>query len=157
VTADFRLLALPVERFERYFSMTEGELAKQRVRRMTVDACPGFPCRVSLQDAEPDETILALSFVHHDVETPYRASGPIFVREGAGSVAPEPNTVPVMFNHRRLSIRAYDRHAMMVAADTCSGHQLESRIRLLFEESRAAYLHVHNAGPGCFACAVAPA
>lgn len=150
----FQIKALPYRRFERFFSMNDAELAAYGIKRMKVDANPGFPCRVSLLDAELDETVLALSFTHHDVDSPYRSSGPIFVRDGAHTAAPGPGTVPAMMRHRRLSIRGYDRDAMMIQAENCHGHELEVRIRRFFEVPQTAYLHIHNAEPGCFVCSV---
>jgi hypothetical protein len=121
---------------------------------VTVDEKPGYPCRVSLTDAEVGETVLLLPFVHHDVESPYRASGPIYVRRGARRAAPAAGEVPLMFRHRLLSLRAYDRDAMMLNAAAAAGTELEAAISDLFAEPAVAYLHIHNARPGCFNCRV---
>jgi len=43
---------------------------------ITVDTEPGYPCRVSLSDAKVGERVLAVSFSHYNVNSPYRASGP---------------------------------------------------------------------------------
>lgn len=59
-----------------------------------------------------------------------------------------------MFEHRQLSIRAYDEAAMMVDAKVVNGTDLEETIRHLFANESVAYLHIHNAGPGCFNCSV---
>lgn len=123
-------------------------------RRMTVDANPGFPCRVSLVDAEVGETVLLLPFVHHDVASPYRASGPIFIRQSAVTARLAPGEVPAMLRHRLLSLRAYDHDATMIGADVVEGAVLEDAISRLFSDERAAYLHVHNARPGCYNCSV---
>lgn len=150
----FRLVALPKERFSAYFAMPEAELRQHGVHRMVVDDKPGYPCRVSLVDAEIGETVVLLPFLHHDVETPYRAGGPIFVREHAKTAAPGVGEVPVMFRHRLLSLRGYTAEGMMAAAKVAPGAELEAAIAGLFAERDVAYLHVHNAGPGCFNCRV---
>jgi hypothetical protein len=109
---------------------------------------------VSLADAEVGETVLLLPFVHHDVPSPYRASGPIFVRSGVETATPGPGEIPAMLRHRLLSVRSYDRDAMLVAALIVKGSELEGAIRSLFSDTRASYLHIHNAQPGCYNCSV---
>jgi hypothetical protein len=121
---------------------------------MVVDEKPGFPCRVSLADAEVGETVLLVSFTHHDVRSPYRASGPIFVRRNAATARPAANEIPLMFRHRMLSIRGYDAAGMMVGADVVDGSELEGAIRRLFADESVNYLHIHNARPGCYNCRV---
>jgi hypothetical protein len=118
------------------------------------DAKPGFPCRVSLADAEVGETVLLLPFTHHDVSSPYRASGPIFVRSGLKTAKPAAGEIPIMFRHRLLSIRAYDKAAMMIGAEVIQGTDLEDATRRLFANESVHYLHIHNAKPGCYNCRV---
>ena len=48
----FRITGLPLEPFQPLFGLDEAALAARGVIRMTVDAKPGSPCRVSLADAE---------------------------------------------------------------------------------------------------------
>ena len=114
----------------------------------------GYPCRVSLIDAEPGETVLLVSFTHHDVTSSYRASGPIFVRANAQTAKPAINEIPEMLRFRLLSIRAYDEEAMMVGSDVVNGSELEEHISRFFADPRIKYLHLHNARPGCFNCRV---
>ena len=150
----FRLIALRSEQFADLFEQSESELETKGVRRMTVDEKPGYPCRVSLADAEVGETVLLMPFTHHDVASPYRALGPIFVREGAPTASPEADEIPIMFRHRLLSIRGYDASAMMLAAEVVNGSELEASIRRAFENEDVRYLHIHNARPGCYNCRV---
>jgi hypothetical protein len=42
----------------------------------------------------------------------------------------------------------------MVDADVIDGQDVESLIRRLFADPGIAYLHIHFARPGCFACRV---
>src|SRR5207244_12139960 len=79
----FRISALPLQLFTSFFAMDDRELAEHGASRCVADQKPGYPCRVSLVDAEPGERVILLPFEHHDVCSPYRASGPIFVREEA--------------------------------------------------------------------------
>jgi hypothetical protein len=151
---DFRVIALARERFAYLFAISEEELATLGARRMRVDAKPGYPCRISLADAEVGESVILTSFIHHDVASPYRAAGPIFVRESATTAEPAVNEVPVMLRHRLLSVRAYDGTAMMKDATVCDGTTIEQTIGEFFNDPDIAYLHVHNARPGCFNCEV---
>ena len=151
---DFQFVALPIEHFTHLFSMNDAELASLGARRMTVEAQPGFPCRVSLMDAPVSERVILTHFQHHEANSPYQSSGPIFVREMAQTAKPEVNEIPAMFGHRLLSVRAYNEAAMMKRARVVEGRALEETIRDLFNGEAISYLHIHNAAPGCFNCTV---
>ena len=150
----FRFVALPAERFFPLFSQSDADLRAAGARRLIVDGKPGFPCRVSLADAEIGETVVLLPFFHHDVASPYRASGPIFVRQNASTASPAVGEVPLMFRHRLLSLRAYDSAAMMTNGEVVKGNEIEAAIERLFADQVVSYLHVHNAIPGCYNCRV---
>jgi hypothetical protein len=154
MNVSFRLIALPYERFATLFDQSDAELARIGARRMIVDEKPGYPCRVSLADAEVGETVVLVPFTHHEVSSPYRASGPIFVRHGAATARPDAGEIPIMFRHRLLSVRGYDAAAMMVSAEVVEGGDLEESIGRQFENNAVRYLHIHNARPGCFNCRV---
>src|SRR5205823_9735249 len=91
---NFKIVGLPLAQFQPVFSLDDNELAEKGAGRVDVDTKPGFPCRVSLQDAEISERVILVPFVHHDVESPYRASGPIFVRETAKEVEATLGEIP---------------------------------------------------------------
>ena len=150
----FQIHALPVEPFVADFSLTDAALRERRIRRVVADNRPVYPCRVSLQDADEGDRLLLLPYLHHDVDTPYRASGPIYVREAALRALPAVDEVPALLRSRLLSLRAYDARGMLVWADVVPGTELESGIAQLFAIERSAYLHVHYAKPGCYACRV---
>jgi hypothetical protein len=150
----FRVVALPIESFRSLLTASADELRARGARRVVADSKPGYPCRVSLVDAEPGESLLLLPFTHHDVDTPYRASGPIFVREHAGTAALAPDEIPLMLRTRLLSIRAYDAQSMLVGADVVEGRDLDAHIARFFADAQVQYLHLHNARPGCYNCRV---
>ena len=150
----FQIHALPIEPFVADLSLTDEALRARGIRRVVADSRPVYPCRVSLQDAREGERLLLLPYLHHDVDTPYRASGPIYVRESAVPALPGVDEVPALLRSRLLSLRAYDVRGMMVWADVLPGTELESGIAQLFARERSAYLHVHYAKPGCYACRV---
>ena len=151
---NFKIVGLPLAQFQPLFSLDDNELAQKGARRLNVDTKPGFPCRVSLQDAEISERVILVPFVHHDVESPYRASGPIFVRETAKEVEPTLGEIPDVVTSRVMSVRAYNAKGMMVNAAVIPGKELESQIEKFFDDAKVSYLHLHNAGAGCYSCRV---
>ena len=140
--------------FEHLFGRPDDELAAAGVIRMTADAKPGFPCRVTLEDAEPGEDLLLLNYEHLPVDTPYRSRHAIFVRDGAMSPARFVDEVPEQLSRRLLSVRAFDRAGMMTDADVVEGVGLDPLVRRMFADPAVDYLHVHNAKRGCFAAEV---
>ena len=121
---------------------------------MVADEVPGYPCRVSLEDAEVGERLILLAFEHHAVKTPYRGVGPIYVREGAARAEPAVNEVPLSVRRRMLSLRGYDGRGMLIGADVVDGRDFEAGVRGLFALDEVRYIHAHNAKPGCYNCRV---
>lgn len=154
MTNNFRLVALDKKLFSDLFDLSENELEKKGIRKMVVDEFPGFPCRVSLADAEIGEEVILLNFEHHNVGSPYKSGGPIFVRKATETAFPEINEIPKMFNHRLLSIRGFDKEATMIFADVTSGDNLKEKINQILDNQTIEYLHIHNAKPGCYNCLV---
>jgi hypothetical protein len=150
----FRISALPSSAFEPLFGLPDEELARRNVVRKTVDHHPGFPCRVSLADAEIGETVLLLNYEHQPANSPYRATHAIFVREGAQEAHPQIDEIPAVLRSRLLSVRAFDETGMMLDADAVMGEALEPVLERFFADDRVAYLHLHNAKPGCYAARV---
>ena len=151
---DFRISALPAAHFEHLFGRADADLALQGARRMRADRSPGFPCRVSLEDAAPGEAVLLVNYEHLPADTPYRSRYAIFVREGARQAHPATNEVPQQLRQRLLSVRAFDAGHMLLDAEVTPGAALEPLMARLFAEPRVAYLHLHNAKPGCYAARV---
>ena len=147
----FRIHALPAAAFEALFGRSDDELAARGVLRRTVDAAPGYPCRVSLADAAVGETVLLLNYEHQSARTPYRASHAIFVREGAVQAHPAPGEVPEALARRLLSVRAFDAGDMMVEADVVDGSVLAPRLAQMLADLAVAYVHLHHARQGCYA------
>jgi hypothetical protein len=151
---NFQIHALPEESFAPLFALPDDALRARGIRRVVADGRSGYPCRVSLQDATEGERLLLLPHRHHDVDTPYRACGPIYVRESATQAAPEVDAVPALLRTRLLSLRAYDARGMMAWAEVVEGARVEDGIAWLFAIDRVDYLHIHYAKPGCYACRV---
>jgi hypothetical protein len=151
---NFRIVGLSATQFAPLFALNDEELATRGARRMRVDAKPGFPCRVSLEDAEIGEQVILLPFAHHDVSSPYRASGPIFVREKPKQADVPLGEVPEVVSTRTMSVRAYDKNSMMIDGSVISGPEIKAHIEKLFANPKIGYLHLHNAGAGCYSCKV---
>ncbi|MEO1087125.1 MAG: DUF1203 domain-containing protein [Acidobacteriota bacterium] len=152
--SSFQVLPLDLETFRPLFETDDLELRRRGIRRVTATAKPGFPCRVSLEDADVGETVLLLNHPHHDTDGPYRASGPIYVRERAEPARLAAGELPPVVDGRRLSVRAYSATGMMRMAAVCEAGELRGKLDELFADPKVAYLNVHNALPGCFSCRV---
>jgi len=150
----FQITGLPPQPFEHLFGLDEQQLAAHGVKRVVADEHPGYPCRISLEDAQHGESLLLLNFEHLPVDSPYRSRHAIFVREGARQARPEVDEVPESIARRLLSVRSFDDEGSMLDADVVEGASLEPLIERLFKDASATYLHIHNAGRGCFAARV---
>ena len=150
----FVVTGLAPEPFTPLFGADDAALAAVGAIRMTVDAKPGFPCRITLVDADPGETVLLLNHEHHAADTPYRARHAIFVRETAAAPARFENALPPALAARLLAIRAYDATGMMIDAEIVEGVDAAPLIERFLADPNAAYLQAHNARRGCFAARI---
>jgi hypothetical protein len=144
----FAITGLDPAPFVPLYGFSDAELAGLGVIRMPVDAKPGFPCRVSLEDAMPGDHVLLLNYEHLPLASPYRQRHAIFVRDGATEAARFENEVPEQLAIRTLSVRAYD------ANDLTEGRDLPALIDRFFADPAVAWLHAHNAKRGCFAARI---
>ena len=155
---DFRICGLPFEPFAPIFEMSENELSDHGSVRRVAPPSSIYPCRVSLRHALPGETVILTNYVHlADKSSPYRSLGPIFVRRDPGPTFDCVNEVPPMLQARPLSLRAYDRRNMIVAAQVTTGDDLPTAVDRLFADEEIADVHVHSAAYGCYLCRVARA
>jgi hypothetical protein len=148
----FRLSGLSSDSFEPLFAMNDRELAAFGARRVVADAPTGYPCRVSLVDADVGDELLLLPFEHLSTASPYRASGPVYVRARARRAVLEPGEVPPYVTRRLMSLRAYDANDMMVDAEVCEGSGVRATLERLLADDAVAFVHLHNAKRGCFSC-----
>ena len=150
----FRVSGLSPDSFKPLFTLNNSALARLGAQRSIADDATGYPCRVSLTHAAPGDELILLSFEHQSAHSPYRASGPIFVRRAATTAFDAVNTIPEPVRVRLLSLRAYDAADLIVEADVVDGALVETLIEKFFQREDVAYLHVHYARRGCFACRV---
>ncbi len=151
---DFQISALDIDEFSHLFGKDAESLSTQGIQRVCVENSPGYPCRVSLQDAEVGENVLLMNYEHQPVQSPFRSSHAIYVREAASQARPEKNQIPKMLRTRLLSVRAFDAAGMIIDADVIDGENLESLIERMLANDSADYLHVHNARLGCYVALV---
>ncbi|CAN5261850.1 DUF1203 domain-containing protein [soil metagenome] len=150
----FLIRPLPADEFADLFALSDEALHARRARRVVADRPRAFPCRVSLEDAQPGETVMLANFTHQAADTPFRASHAVYVREGIQSAVPEVNEVPEQLRRRTLSLRAFDAGDMMIAADLADGVAMEPVVEALLADPRTAYLHAHFAKQGCYAARI---
>lgn len=150
----FRIHALDPAPYQPLFALSDAALQVRGARRVTADESPGFPCRTSLVDAEPGDTLVLVNHCHLAGNTPYAATHAIYIRQNAPMAHPEPGEIPAVFTRRLLSVRAFDAAAMMIDAEIVDGIALEPHLKALFERSDVDFVHLHYARPGCFAAAV---
>jgi hypothetical protein len=154
MTPSFQLVGIDHKPFEPLFLLSDEALKKHRAERHIATQSPGYPCRVSLEDAKVGEELLLLPYLHQPAASPYRASGPIFVRRAAKQRRLEVGEVTSYVTSRLMSLRAYDKADMIVAASVCEGVLVAKEIESYFSNDQVDYIHLHNAGRGCFSCQV---
>jgi hypothetical protein len=151
----FVVTGLPVEEFRPLFGLSNIELAERGVVRHTADSAIGFPCRVTLEDAAPGQTLLLLNYEHLPVDTPYRSRHAIYVNEAAVETRRAVDEIPGCLSARaHIALRAFDSVGMMTAAELAPGADLAPAIVRMLAEPEVAYLHAHNPGRGCYAARI---
>jgi len=147
----YQIEALPLAPFAPYFAMSDEALAAVGARRWTADLPGRAPCRVSLQDADAGERLVLVNHAHlTDPGSPYRAAGPIFVREAAIEAEPVTGSAPEMLRKRPLSLRVYDGRNMMLEGEVIDGRDLDARLAHWFSLAATRQVHLHFAPRGCY-------
>lgn len=150
----FRITGLSPEPFAPFFGLPDAALAAHGIIRRTVSAKPGFPCRITLEDAEPGETVLLLNHESHAMATPYRSAYAIYVRETAPVQAEHVDTIPPVMTGRPLALRLFDGEGFLVGAELVLDGRVKPAIERVLDRADVAYIDVHNAAHGCFAARV---
>lgn len=150
----YRIEGLRPEAYAGLRGLGDAELAARRALRITADSKPGFPCRVTLEDAEPGESLILFHHVSHDVPTPFRSAYAIYVRETATEPARYVDEPPPVFAGRTLGLRGFDSRGMLRGALLAPPGEADSKIRELFERPEIEAIHAHNAAAGCFAAKI---
>lgn len=118
--------------------------------RQVADSPHAYPCRRCLCDARPGEVLLLVSYDPWTTDSVYRQPGPIFVHERE-CIPWSGDGLPEQQRRRLLSLRGYDSSGMSTVAEVIAGDTAEKRLEDVLADGRTAFVHLHNAGPGCFA------
>jgi len=152
----FRIAGLDPAAFLPLFALDDDSLAGRGIVRRTVTAKPGFPCRITLDDAEPGERVLLLNHKSH-AAGPYTHRYAIYVRECARKAADYIDALPpVLCGPRPLALRLFDGSGMLAGAELCLRGEISTLAAIERNLARPdiAEIHVHNAAHGCFAARV---
>jgi len=150
----FKITGLAPEPFLPLFALSDAALAARGMARHTARSKPGFPCRITLEDAEPGETLILLNHESHSVKTPYRSAYAIYVRETARQAAVYENAIPPVFLNRPIALRLFDAEGMLRGAELVLKGDYADAINRAFQQADIAYIDAHNAAHGCFAARV---
>jgi hypothetical protein len=150
----YRISGLAPADFEGLFGLSDEALSERHAVRMTADKTPGFPCRITLEDAEPGEAMILVNHVSLDAPTPFRASHAVFVREGAREAPTYVDQLPPVMTNRMLGLRGFDAGGMLRDGLVAQVGEAEAGIRKLFENPDIATIHAHTAAYGCFVARV---
>jgi hypothetical protein len=150
----FRIQGLSRQAFQSLIDQPDEVLRRHRALRRVVDAAPGFPDRITLDDVPAGASVLLVHHEHQSADTPFRASHAIYVWEQAPERWDRLDEIPPALARRLISLRAFDADHLMIDADIASGAELPSLIERLLANPRVAYLHAHYAKWGCYAARV---
>ena len=151
----FTVSGLPVEPFQPLFGLSDEALSERGVVRLIAQAGSRYPCRITLEDAAPGESLLLLNYEHHGAATPYRSNHAIYVNEAAVEPRAFVSVVPAVLRGRPIALRAYDEAGMMVWAELVLPDQdMAAAIGRGLGESGVSYLHAHNPARGCYAARI---
>ena len=150
----FIVTGLAADQFAPLFALDDAALAERHIVRRVAEPGSRNPCRVTLEDAAPGDSLLLLNYEHQDAATPYQSKHAIFVNENAARAAVFVDQIPPVFRGRTLALRAYDADGMMLWAEIVPGEDAPAAIARGFAEAGAAYIHAHNAARGCYAARI---
>ena len=154
----FQVVALKAQDFAPLFALSDEELKARNIVRDVAANKPGYPCRVSLQNAEIGERVLLLNYEHQPANSPFRASHAIYVREGVETAQPQPDEVPeALAASPMLSVRAFSADGMIQTAELTPGADAAAVFDALLARDDVAYLQAHYAKYGCFAATIVTA
>jgi len=150
----FVVTGLPVEDLRPLFRLADEELAVRGILRETAEPGGRYPCRITLEDAAPGDTLLLMHYEDHAAATPYRNAYAIFVNERAQASARVVDDVPPVLRGRPIALRVFDASGMKIAAELVLDDTVSAAVVRQFENPQAAYIHAHNAAHGCFAARI---
>jgi hypothetical protein len=150
----FIVSGLQIETFAPLFGLADEALAEHGALRVTADDSR-YPCRVMLENAPVGQSLLLVNYQHQDAATPYRSNYAIYVSEAARETRRlQVGELPPVLRGRPIALRAFDEAGMLIGTELALNDDVEAAIGRRFADPEAAYLHAHNAAPGCFAARI---
>jgi hypothetical protein len=113
-----------------------------------------FPVRCCLADVQSGNGVLLLSLQPPCEQSPYTAASPVYVHAAACAGHRPSGDVPEILRERRLSLRGYDARHMITGTAVVDGTDVEQAASGILADPATAYVFVHFAGPGCYACRI---
>ena len=150
----YHIRGLDAAEFQPIFNLDDNELARRGILRLTADTAPGFPCRISLEDASVGEIVYLLNYESHKTRSPYRSAYAIYVRGHAKKAAHYKDQLPPVLIGRPIALRFFDNEGLLVGADLDISGELAQKIEKAFDNESVSYIHAHNAMHGCFAAQI---
>lgn len=150
----FIIKGLDPRRFAHLIGSPDAVLRNHGALRRIATEKPGFPCRISLEDAEPGDSLLLLNYESHSAPTPYRSAYAIFISEKAREAARLENEIPPIMRSRPMALRHFNQDGCLIGASLALKNDCREAIVAAFSDPAVSYIHAHNAAHGCFAAEV---
>lgn len=150
----FAITGLQIEQFLPLFGLSEDELAARGVLRRSVETEGRFPCRVTLEDAPPGDSVLLLNYEDHAAATPYRSRYAIFVNEAARETRKLVDELPAVLRGRPIALRVFSPDGLLLGADLALHDDVAEAVERRIADPAVGYIHAHNAAHGCFAARI---
>ncbi len=128
------------------------ELLGNPVTTVIADAKPGYPCRLSLEDAEPGEALYLFSHTPFSCANAYRETGPVFIRKNAKPAKLPINELPDVAYARSIIFRAYDSEGTILSASPAEAGDLSGTLGRLLDDKHVDFVHLRAVVSGCFLC-----
>lgn len=151
----FVFSGLDHKNFDHLYELNDAELEAKGVMVHVADG-PGFPCRVTLEGARVGERVLLLNYQHLDVDSPYRASYAIYVRNGAQTRELPAGELPAYLENSQIALRAFDHKGLLLEYRLAAGPAVRENLHEMLYPTKAsrqgdiAHIDIHFAGPGCY-------
>ena len=151
----YAVIGLPLEDFQPLFGLSDEDLAARNIVRVTAADDGFYPCRITLRDAAPGETLLLVNHEHQPLPSPYQSRHAIFVSENATTRAVLHDQMPAQLATRKqMALRAYDAAGMMVDAALVTGPEVEAECLRMLADPAVTHVDAHNPARGCYAARI---
>jgi len=108
-------------------------------------------CRYCLSDGVPGMQHILFSYQPMaEDKNPYTETGPVFIHDHCEQYTDAYMFPPDIKTRKYLTIRSYDSNQWMIAGIMSPGEEAETIIEKLFENPAAEFVHVGDAGTGCY-------